>query len=519
MLFNFQNSMIVLPKLLKPEKPKKNSEEQKPAVYFGMTDKLLVFRPYNPQKKNKVHVPGYYFKILGDVQLIRSTLEDNGLKESKNDWTILWGNKYMNSNVYIGLARWQKINHFPRSYEIAKKDLLFKNVAKMQSLYGHHHFNFVPETYILPSETRELENLMLQNPETVWIIKPAAKSQGKGIYLTNNPNDLPTGQNFVACRYIENPLLINNLKFDLRIYVAVTCIDPLRIYVYKEGLARFATSDYSSGHIRNRFAHLTNYSVNKNNPNFESSEDGKGHKWTLTAFRRYCGENGINFEFIWQKIKDIIVKTILAAESKIYAGFKMHVPYRNNCFELLGFDILIDDSYVPWLLEVNLSPSLNTDSEIDLKVKSSLISDLFTMVGFSSRLQTTEKKSKKSRPEWNSSTLMQPDLEINKEDLRVIRETKAEFARRGEFERIFPGEYSFLFSRFFEEQRPMNLIVCGEYEKAKRTPSRSTSKGFKGSAYRTKLHPVQFDAKKKPTSAIYYQKMEESLYKLFNAVK
>jgi tubulin polyglutamylase TTLL5 len=384
----------------------------------------------------------------------------------------------------------------------------------MQSLYGLQNFNFVPETYVLPGDTRELENIMIDRPDVVWIVKPAGKSQGKGIFLTSDPADLPVGQNFVACRYIDNPLLINNLKFDLRIYVALTCVDPLRIYIYKEGLVRFATSNYSTGHISNRFAHLTNYSVNKNNPNFDSStEDGKGHKWTLSAFKKFCQESGINFSFIWQKIKEIVIKTILSAESKIYAGFKMHVPYRNNCFELLGFDILIDENLTPWLLEVNLSPSLNTDSNLDLKVKSVLISDLFTLAGISSRIPSKDKKSKKAKPEWNSSTLTQPELEINKDDLRVIQETRTEAKRAGNFERIFPGEYSFLFSRFFEEQRPANLIVCGEYEKAKRTPSRSTEKGFKGNAYRARLVP--FDSRKKPNSAIYLKMVEEGLNKLF----
>lgn len=49
----------------------------------------------------------------------------------------------------------------------------------------------------------------------------------------------------VACRYISNPLLINGYKFDLRIYVAMTSINPLRIYIYKEGLVRFATDQYT----------------------------------------------------------------------------------------------------------------------------------------------------------------------------------------------------------------------------------------------------------------------------------
>ena len=66
-------------------------------------------------------------------------------------------------------------------------------------------------------------------------------------------------------QYIADPLLINGHKFDLRIYVAVTSINPLRIYVYDEGLVRFATEKYDTTDLKNVFSHLTNYSINKNN--------------------------------------------------------------------------------------------------------------------------------------------------------------------------------------------------------------------------------------------------------------
>jgi len=59
----------------------------------------------------------------------------------------------------------------------------------------------------------------------------------------------------------------------------------------------------------------------------------------------------------------------------------MYVPYRNNCFEVFGFDILIDSNLRPWLLEVNLSPSLNSDTPLDLKIKGNLLSDVFTLIG------------------------------------------------------------------------------------------------------------------------------------------
>ena len=66
----------------------------------------------------------------------------------------------------------------------------------------------------------------------------------------------------------------------------------------------------------------------------------------------------------------------------------------NNCFELLGFDILVDENFKPWLLEVNLSPSLNTDTHLDFKVKGNLMSDLFTLVGLQNdEMQTAIKNS------------------------------------------------------------------------------------------------------------------------------
>lgn len=99
---------------------------------------------------------------------------------------------------------------------------------------------------------------------------------------------------------------------------------------------------------------------------------------------------------MFTNIYDIITKTIISAEPLLWNGVEMYVPNtysfkgtdvqmkNNNCFELLGFDILIDENIKPWLLEVNLSPSLSVDSLLDHTIKKSLICDLFSMVGIKS---------------------------------------------------------------------------------------------------------------------------------------
>lgn len=103
----------------------------------------------------------------------------------------------------------------------------------------------------------------------VWIIKPSNSSQGRGIHIIDDVNELNVDELSIASRYITNPLLINGYKFDLRIYVLITSYEPLRIYVYKEGLARFASETYTAKFNKNnKYIHLTNYSINKKNDHF-----------------------------------------------------------------------------------------------------------------------------------------------------------------------------------------------------------------------------------------------------------
>lgn len=78
--------------------------------------------------------------------------------------------------------------------------------------------------------------------------------------------------------YIDNPLLLDGYKFDLRIYVALTSINPLRLYVYEEGLVRLATVKYTSVIStlkQNQYTHLTNYSLNKKNAAFVNNQDAQ----------------------------------------------------------------------------------------------------------------------------------------------------------------------------------------------------------------------------------------------------
>jgi len=89
----------------------------------------------------------------------------------------------MLSQIYQYLGPYQKVNHFPSSYELTRKDCMYRNIAKMQATHGQRHFNFVPVTYIIP---QDIPLLKQNTKQTLFIVKPSAKSQGKGIHVISD---------------------------------------------------------------------------------------------------------------------------------------------------------------------------------------------------------------------------------------------------------------------------------------------------------------------------------------------
>jgi hypothetical protein len=79
----------------------------------------------------------------------------------------------------------------------------------------------------------------------LFIVKPEASAEGRGIFLTQKVSKIPKNKKLVVQEYIHNPFLIDGYKFDLRIYVLVTRVEPLTIFIYKEGIARFATEKFN----------------------------------------------------------------------------------------------------------------------------------------------------------------------------------------------------------------------------------------------------------------------------------
>eukprot|EP00762_Andalucia_godoyi_P000091 ANDGO_02429.mRNA.1 hypothetical protein len=296
-------------------------------------------------------------------------------KDHEQTWNLWWKTARFTKSQISSCNPFQRINHFPGTIEITRKDLLHRNMRKMKGIYGAIA-EFVPESYVLPKDYSKFVFAYSEAPKgTLWIAKPHDLSRGRKIFVFTDLSELQYDQQYVVQRYLERPLLIDGFKFDLRLYVLVTSYRPLRAYFYKQGLARFSTERYSLD-SKDKYIHLTNASINKLNPKMidEEGNASGGYKWTFDDLFEHLDKHSIcDREALWERIRSLISVTLLS----IIDGIP---PEASPCFELFGFDVILDDSLKPWLLEVNFSPSLNLDTETDHIVKKPLIRDTISVL-------------------------------------------------------------------------------------------------------------------------------------------
>lgn len=136
--------------------------------------------------------------------------------------------------------------------------------------------------------------------------------------------------------------------------------------------------------------HLTNYAINKSSANFISNKKGENdehsHKRSLTYAFSYIEKLGHDVEKLKHEIKNNVLKTLAMVQPMLSHTYRSCQPddvENSMCFEILGFDVFIDDKIKPWIIEVNHTPSFSTDSPLDFKVKKNLIHDTIRLLNLS----------------------------------------------------------------------------------------------------------------------------------------
>ncbi|MEE6503465.1 hypothetical protein FKM82_004830 [Ascaphus truei] len=392
---------------------------------------------------------------------VRRAARVSGLTEvgDEDEWTVYWTDSSVSLERIMDMKRFQKINHFPGMIEICRKDLLARNMNRLLKLFPKE-YNIFPRTWCLPAAYGDFQAYCRTKKNKTYICKPDSGCQGRGIFLSRSLKDIKHGDHMICQQYVSKPFLIDGFKFDLRIYVLVTSCEPLRIFIYREGLARFATMNYiepSHNNLDDVCMHLTNYAINKHNENFIRDET-TGSKRKLSTLNTWMENNKYDALKLWEDIEDVIIKTLISAHPILKHNYRTCFPNHiagSACFEILGFDILLDKKLKPWILEVNHSPSFTTDSCLDREVKDALLYDTLNLINLRAcdkrKVLEEDKRRVKER-------LFQrhPPREARREQLESSQAAwlehveKYEDSHLGGYRRIYPRANAEKYEKFFK---------------------------------------------------------------------
>uniref|UniRef100_A0A8C6W634 Tubulin tyrosine ligase-like family, member 2 n=1 Tax=Nannospalax galili TaxID=1026970 RepID=A0A8C6W634_NANGA len=278
-------------------------------------------------------------------EVVQSVLLEQGWdkfdeqRQDVEDWNLYLRTSSFQMVEHANIKPWQRLNHHLGTTTLTRKDHL--------SLY-----EFTPLTFVMPSDYTKFvaeyfrEKQVLGAKPSYWICKRAELSRGRGIIIFSDIRDLIFKGRYVVQKYICSPL---RLAFDC--------------FMYWEGLVWFATGKFDLRSLQGYHSLLTNSSINTSGPSYQKIKEvvGQGCKWTLSRLFACLRKRNVHDLLLWQKIKRMVTLTVLAVAPS--------VPVAGTCFELVGFDILIDDNLKPWLLEVNYNVS----------VKRSLIHDVIEL--------------------------------------------------------------------------------------------------------------------------------------------
>ena len=368
-----------------------------------------------------------YLKILENNGLIRSYFHNYN------------HNLFIKSFYEKDLKNKNKINQYQKTFNFIGnniffyKDSLYSNYLYMKN-YFPELYNYMPETFVCPKDKKTIKKKFANyklDLDDIWIVKPTNLFSGKGVHIFKSLEEEKLDK-YIISKYLRNPHLIKGKKYDLRLYVLVTGLNPLRIYLNREGLVRIATNEYSleKDSVENYYIHLTNTAINKNSENYaypKNINDENANKWNLQTYRKFLKEKNIDNDLLFSKIKDIIIKTIISGQSALVNIISKINITNKSMFNLFGFDILIDSNYNPILLEVNTRPFMYIYDVMDKQIKTNLFIDTLNIVGL---IPFSHEKNYKAFDRSNPIK----DTVMDDVDYAICELTKP----RGDFELIFP---------------------------------------------------------------------------------
>ena len=385
--------------------------------------------------------PGNNSKLIDKIMSYREdTWEKVPLNCSKFS-DFVWSPLAHSINFKITQEIHQCVNHIEFNCEIANKMRLYTNLMRFCEKKNIDLFQIFPFTICLQlshnSFEKQLDNFkdlfnnidkytpksktefgeffnlflyrLIGNLQTInipesfnsgknlWILKPINLNRGRCIKVYNNLNniikdlkeirsnkniineEIDSNKSSFKCEYImiqkylEKPLLYQGRKFDIRIWVLFITSQDKFVYIFKQGHLKATCCPYNPD-SDDLYVHLTNCSVQKHNQKFSQIEIGNEIPFYDLQEELNKSNTGIDFmKDIYPKICWIVRVTAGAAKNK------MNFLQKKNCFEIFGYDFILDEIYQPYLLEINSNPGLEISSPLINELLPRMIDDAFKL--------------------------------------------------------------------------------------------------------------------------------------------
>eukprot|EP01062_Namystynia_karyoxenos_P023116 TRINITY_DN18892_c0_g1_i1.p1 TRINITY_DN18892_c0_g1~~TRINITY_DN18892_c0_g1_i1.p1 ORF type:complete len:562 (+),score=127.42 TRINITY_DN18892_c0_g1_i1:68-1753(+) len=286
-----------------------------------------------------------------------------------------------------------RVSRIPGMHDLCKKGA-FERMARRARADDPAALASLPRTWLVPDEPIP-RSAFAAGP---CLFKPECGAQGTGIYFVASADEARRRaaaslgpQQGVLQRYVNDPLLLGGKKFDLRVYVLVASLEPLRVLVAREGLARVCCEPYerpARGNLFRGSSHLTNYGLNKHSAAFDHHDDPadgtRGSKRALRSALAHLEEQGVGD--LWPRVRECVAEAAVTLAQccaglkdtggvELWPATEPPLParetrwddprwgdWKRDCFQLLGIDVLLTDDCRPVLLEANACPSLSIDA-------------------------------------------------------------------------------------------------------------------------------------------------------------
>jgi tubulin polyglutamylase TTLL5 len=350
--------------------------------------------------------------------------------DGPDQWDACWFTGMPDPEFFSQVGPDRKINHIPGNNALTVKSRLYRSLMDLRnrleqqqgdSQHLTDRLSFVPRVFSMPEDYHAFQETALENPGKRRILKPKNAARGKGIQLVKDPAEVPMEASWMVQEYLENPHTMHGRKYVLRLYVLVSSISPFRVYLYHQGFAKLASAPYDEENADNPYSYLTNPDVNALNLDAEVPVEFVDFE----RYRAWLREQGHDDDALFARIEDMVALTCLSALEPMRERSRVVGADTRGCYELMGIDCLIDADLKPWVLECNLSPSLDvcagpeSGGGVEEGIKGALVGDMVEMLGLN-RKATDE----------NAGSMAE----------QVVRETQAEMANSGGFRCLIPGK-------------------------------------------------------------------------------